>query len=226
MDDRTPLAGARANERMTAVASAALLPLLVVVVAATPRLDTLLTVHVFVGVVLIGPLAVKLGSVGYRFFGYYAGSPAYVRKGPPRRGLRLLAIPLVLTTVVIMVSGIGLLVVGPTDPRPFLFLHNATFVLWLPIAAIHVLAYVRRLPELVREEWSRLGLRSGSVDLSAAALLAGVIGAIAMLPITTPWASPGAYSQGLGGPVIAATVLTAIALIAASVLARTPAARS
>ena len=42
MDDRTPLAGARANERMTAVASAALLPLLVVVVAVTlPRLQPL-----------------------------------------------------------------------------------------------------------------------------------------------------------------------------------------
>jgi len=226
MEDRTPPAGARANERMTAVASAALLPLLVVVVAVTLRLDALLTVHVFVGVMLIGPLAVKLGSVGYRFVRYYAGSPAYVRKGPPRLGLRLLAIPLVLTTVVIMVSGMGLLVVGPSDPRPFLFLHNATFVLWLPIAAIHVLAYARRLPELVREEWSRRGVRSGNVDLSAGALLAGVVGAIATLPIATPWATPGAFSEPLPAPVIAGAVLTAIALIFAGDLARTAAARS
>src|SRR5204863_3603876 len=100
---------------------------------------------------------------------------------------------------------------GPSAPRPSLFLHNATFVLWLPIAAIHVLAYARRLPELVREEWSRRRVRSGSVELSAGALLAGVVGAIATLPIATPWVSPGAFSQGLGGPVIAATVLTVIA---------------
>ncbi len=225
MEDRTPPAGARANERMTAVASAALLPLLVVVLAATPRLDALLTVHVFAGVMLTGPLAVKLGSVGYRFVRYYTGSPAYVRKGPPRLGLRLLAIPLLLTTVVIMASGIALLVAGPSDPGPFEFLHNATFVLWLPLAAIHVLAYARRLPELVREEWSRHGVRSGSVDLSAGALLAGVVGAIAMVPIATPWASPDAFSQGLRGPVIAGTVLTAIALIVAGVLTRRPAAR-
>src|SRR6266851_5241570 len=225
MDDRTPRAGARANERMTAVASAALLPLFVVVLAATPRLDGLPMVHVFVGVMLIGPLAVKLGSVGYRFVRYYAGSPAYVSKGPPRLGLRLLAIPLVLTTVVIMGSGIGLLVAGPSDPAPFVFLHNATFVVWLPIAAIHVLAYVRRLPALVREEWSRRGLSSGSVGLSAGALLAGVVGAMAMVPIETPWASPDAFFQGLGGPIIAGTVLTAIALIVAGVLTRTPAER-
>src|SRR5438105_8341425 len=218
MGDRTPPAGARANERMTAVASAALLPLLVVVVAATTRLDTLLTVHVFVGVMLIGPLAVKLGSVGYRFFGYYAGSPAYVRKGPPRRGLRLLAIPLVLTTVLIMVSGMGLLIVGPSDPRPFLFLHNATFVLWLPIAAIHVLAYVRRLPALVREEWIGRGVGSGRIDLSAGAVLAGLAGAIVALPIAAPWAPPDAFYQGLGGPIIAGVVLTAVALGIAGVL--------
>src|SRR5438067_878831 len=174
MQARTPTAGARANERLTAVASAALLPLLVVVLAATPKLDALVTVHVFVGVMLVGPLTVKLGSVGYRFVRYYAGSSAYVRQGPPHLGLRLLAVPLVLTTVVIIASGIGLLVVGPSDPAPFLVLHNATFVLWLPIAAIHVLAYVRRLPALVREEWTGLGTGSRSIDLLAGAVLAGL----------------------------------------------------
>jgi hypothetical protein len=225
MEDCTPTEGARSNERLTAVASAALLPLFVVVLAATPKLDALLTVHVFVGLMLLGPLTVKLGSVGYRFVRYYAGSSAYVRKGPPRMGLRLLAIPLVLTTVVEMGSGIGLLVAGPSDPSPFLFLHNATFVLWLPIAAIHVLAYVRGLPELVREEWTGGGVRSSSVDLSAGALLAGLVGAIVALPFAAPWASTGAFSQGLGGPVIAGTVLMAIALIVASVLLRRPASR-
>jgi hypothetical protein len=225
MEDRTPTAGARANERLTAVASAALLPLFVVVLAATPRLDVLLMVHVFVGVMLVGPLTVKLGSVGYRFVRYYAGSTAYVRKGAPRLGLRLLAIPLVLTTVVEMASGIGLLVAGPSDPAPFLFLHNATFVLWLPIAALHVLAYVRRLPALVREEWTGRGMGSGRIDLSGGAVLAGLAGAVVALPLAAPWASPGAFSQGLGGPVIAGTVLTALALGVAGVLTRIPAAR-
>jgi hypothetical protein len=225
MQDQTPTAGARANERLTALASAALLPLLVVVLAVTPRLDMLLTVHVFVGVMLVGPLVVKLGSVGYRFVRYYAGSSAYVRKGPPRMGLRLLAIPLVLTTVVEMGSGIGLLVTGPEDPGPFLFLHNATFLLWLPIAAIHVLAYVRRLPALVREEWTGRGVGSGRIDLSAGAVLAGLAGAIVALPIAAPWAPPDAFYQGLGGPIIAGVVLTAVALGVTGVLTRRPATR-
>jgi hypothetical protein len=124
-----------------------------------------------------------------------------------------------------MGSGIGLLVTGPEDPGPFLFLHNATFLLWLPIAAIHVLAYVRGLPALVREEWTRHGVGSGGIDLSAGALVAGLAGAIVALPIAAPWASPDAFSQGVGGPVIAATLLTALALGVAGVLTRRPAAR-
>jgi hypothetical protein len=225
VEDRAPSRGAGENERLTAIASAVLLPLLMVTVAVTPTLDALLTVHVFVGVALLGPLALKLASVGNRFVFYYTGSPAYIRKGPPRIGLRLLAIPLVLTTAVLMASGIGLLVTGPSDPGPFVFLHNATFVLWLPIATIHVVAYVGRVPVLVREGWSLRGVRAGGIDLTIGAALAGVIAAIALLPVAVPWASPDAFAQGLRGPVIAGAVLTALALVAAGALSRSPASR-
>ena len=65
-----------------------------------------MSVHVFLGVLLAGPLAIKLGSTGYQFLRYYTGSPAFVRKGPPRVALRVLAPLLVATTLLLIGSGI------------------------------------------------------------------------------------------------------------------------
>src|SRR5689334_4873175 len=140
------------NERLTTLAGAVLLVLIVVELATTASLHALMSAHVFVGLLLAGPLVVKLGSTGYRFVRYYSGSTAYVRKGPPRLALRVLAPLLVATTLVLMGSGIGLLVTGPTAPGPLLALHNLSAVLWLPLIAIHSVAYLRRLPRLVAEE--------------------------------------------------------------------------
>ncbi len=91
-DDRSAVVG---NERMTTLAGAVLLVLIVVELVTVPTLRALLSVHVFVGVLLVGPLAVKIGSTGYRFLRYYTRSPAFVRKGPPRLALRVLS-PLIL----------------------------------------------------------------------------------------------------------------------------------
>ena len=84
-------AGVEGNERLTAVTSAVLLAFILIALATTPNLRALLYVHVFVGILLIGPLAVKLGSTGYRFARYYTGAPAYVAKGPPHLALRIVA---------------------------------------------------------------------------------------------------------------------------------------
>src|SRR5256884_3155853 len=85
--DRSAVVG---NERMTALAGAVLLVLILVEIVTSARLRTLLSAHVFVGVLLAGPLAVKIGSTGYRFLRYYTRSPAFVHRGPPRLALRLL----------------------------------------------------------------------------------------------------------------------------------------
>ncbi|HEU0315871.1 MAG TPA: hypothetical protein VFR49_01000, partial [Solirubrobacteraceae bacterium] len=72
-------------------------------------LRPLLTVHLFVGVLLVPPVLLKLGTTGYRFVHYYAGTRRYRRKGPPRPALRLIAPVLVLTTVAVLASGTVLL---------------------------------------------------------------------------------------------------------------------
>ena len=94
--------GVLRNERLTALAGTILLVLLVAELATTAYLHTLTPTHIFVGVLLARPLAVKLGSAAYRFVRYYAGSAAFVLEGPPPLPLRLLAVPFVAITFVLM----------------------------------------------------------------------------------------------------------------------------
>src|SRR6266581_7507453 len=70
--------GVIGNARLTALAGAVLFVLMVVELVTVANLRAGLPLHVLVGVLLAGPLAVKLSSTGYRFLRYYTGSPAYV----------------------------------------------------------------------------------------------------------------------------------------------------
>src|SRR5262249_8970304 len=54
------------------------------------RVRAWLSWHVFIGMLLVPPVLLKLGSTTWRFTRYYLGAPAYRRKGPPPPLLRLL----------------------------------------------------------------------------------------------------------------------------------------
>ena len=184
--------GVVGNERLTAVAGAALVVPIAVEIATMPALRALMAAHIYIGVLIVGPLAVKLGSTGWRFLRYYIGTPAFVRRGPPAFGLRLLAPLLVATTVVLFGSGLGLLITGPARPGIFLGLHALSAVIWFPMIAIHVVAYIWRVPRLVADDWRRhpataavgRGLRIG-VNIGAS--LAGAGAAILAIPAATTW---------------------------------------
>jgi hypothetical protein len=90
--------GAAGNERLTAMTGAALLVLFAAEGVTILALHRLLTLHFFIGMLLAGPVALKISSTGYRFIRYYAGARPYVRKGPPAPLLRLLAPVVVLTS--------------------------------------------------------------------------------------------------------------------------------
>ena len=115
------------------------------------RVGRLLTLHFFLGMLLLGPVALKAGSVIYRFVRYYTGSAPYRRKGPPAPLLRLLGPVVVLLTAGVFGSGVMLAVAGPGQ-GPWQLLHKASFILWFCAMAIHVLAYVPRLPRLLAAE--------------------------------------------------------------------------
>ena len=140
--------GAAGNERLTALTGATLLVLLAVEGVTIVFLRPLIQVHFFVGMLLIGPVVLKVGSTGYRFVRYYTGAPEYRRKGPPAPLLRLLGPIVVLTSLAVIGSGIALAFAGPGQDL-MLKLHKASFILWFGAMTIHVLVYVWRVPGLV-----------------------------------------------------------------------------
>jgi hypothetical protein len=215
--------GVVGNERLTALAGAILLILIVVELVTTASLRSLLSVHVFVGVLLAGPLIVKLGSTGYRFVRYYTGGSAYVRRGPPRLPLRLLAPVLVVTTLVLIGSGIGLLVVGPGLEGPMFRLHAISTLIWIPLLAIHAVAYFPRVPRLVTDDWRMPPAVPASGGIGRAlrlganlgALLGGLIAATLLLPVAAPWITwiTTHGNNRPAAPFIAGLLIAALALL-------------
>ena len=62
--------GSSANEQLTAVVAAVLLPLLAVEGATLLNVRSMLNVHAFVGMLLVPVVAVKLASTGWRMLSY------------------------------------------------------------------------------------------------------------------------------------------------------------
>ena len=72
------------NERLTSSTGLVLLVLLLVETLTTLALRTYLNVPLFLGLLLLPPVALKLASTGWRFARYYTRSEPYVLAGPPR----------------------------------------------------------------------------------------------------------------------------------------------
>src|ERR1039457_2419233 len=133
--------GTEANARLTSSTALVLLVLLAVEGVTVLRVGSLLTLHVFIGMLLVPPVLVKLASTFWRFAKYYTGSREYREKGPPPVALRLLGPFVALTTVILFASGI-LLLVGPKAWRGDMMLfHKASFVVWFACMTVHVLAH-------------------------------------------------------------------------------------
>ena len=58
-----------------------LIPLRAVIGLTILFIGRLLSVHLFAGLLLIGPVGLKLASTGYRFASYYPGNAAYRFRG-------------------------------------------------------------------------------------------------------------------------------------------------
>lgn len=185
------LPGPDGNERLTAATGVALLVLLVIEVATLVSLQAFLPEHIFVGLLLVPPVALKLCSTGWRFFRYYTRSEAYLEKGPPKLLLRALAPFLILTTITLFASGVGMIVVGPRGNwRWLLGLHKVSFALWLILTAVHVLAYAFRAWRQAGADWRRERRASGASTrrrLIVGTLAAGLVIACAAIPVAQTW---------------------------------------
>jgi hypothetical protein len=181
---RRILGGAVGNARLTALSGAVLLVLLAVEGATIPFLGSLLSVHIFVGMLLLGPVALKLASTGYRVVRYYTRAREYVEAGPPAPLMRVLVAPvLVLSTLTLFTTGV--LLIATPQRGTVLGLHKASFVVWLVACGIHVLAYAARTVRELLAERVRGGLLRGGLVFATLAI--GVAVAVATFPLAGPW---------------------------------------
>jgi hypothetical protein len=142
-----PATGVEGNEKLTAMTGVLLLVGFAVEGFTILSIHRLLFLHFLVGLLLIGPVLLKIGSTAYRFMRYYTGSLPYVRKGPPSPVLRVLGPLVILTSVAVIGTGAVLALVGRN--ATWLFLHKASFVLWFGVMTVHVLNYAPRLPRML-----------------------------------------------------------------------------
>jgi hypothetical protein len=97
--------GVDGNERLTVLTGVVLIVLTAAIGVTIIWIGQLMWLHLFLGLALIGPVALKLASTGYRFVRYYTYDPAYRRKGPPIPALRVLAPLVVFLTAVLLGTG-------------------------------------------------------------------------------------------------------------------------
>ncbi len=192
--------GPDGNEQLTTVTGTILILLLAVIGFTIPQLRQFISVHLFVGMLLIGPVLLKMASTGYRFIRYYTGDADYRRKGPPELILRLIGPLVVLLTVAVFVTGIALLIVGPTHRNPWLLLHKVSFIAWLVFMSLHILGHLpavgRALGVGRRDQESLAGGGSGAAGrwiAIAGALVAGLVLAVLLIPDYSAWTSHGVF---------------------------------
>ena len=183
-------AGVESNSRLTGAAGVVLLVLLFVEGVTILGVRQHLSIHVFVGMLLIPPVVVKIGSTAWRFARYYRGAPAYRRKGPPPVIMRLLGPAVVVLTVLLFGSGVALVLAPGSGGSQLLFIHKASFVLWFGAMTIHVLGHLsetaRLAPlDLARRTRSQVAGASARQWLLVASLVAGVVLGLVMLGPTT-----------------------------------------
>ncbi len=178
------------NERLTAATGVLLVLMLAAVGVTIINLRLLIWEHLFIGLLVIGPVALKLASTGYRFARYYTGDTVYVRKGPPPIVLRVIGPFLVVTTLLVLASGVALLAGGTSARGTFFPIHKISFIVWLGFVGLHILGHLPSLPEGAGAATTspRLAVsghipgRGARVITLAGALAAGLVLAVVLIP--------------------------------------------
>jgi cytochrome b561-like protein len=178
------------NHRLTAAVGVLLLLLTLA------ELGTLLvgaiSWHVFIGLALIPPVLLKLASTGWRFTRYYTRSHPYREQGPPKPLMRLTAPLLVLSTLALFGSGVGMGTLHGQAQQLARGVHGPAATLWLGLVGLHLLVYLRRALRSVRAESLRRTKHAVSGHLPRRILLvtavaAGIAVAVGALPQQHRW---------------------------------------
>jgi hypothetical protein len=162
------------NERLTSSTGLILLVLLAVETLTTLALSTYLNVHLFLGLLLLPPVALKLASTGWRFGRYYTRNVPYLRAGPPRMLMRVLAPLLVASTLALFGTGVAMIVVGHRGGE-LRTLHTFSFVAWGVLIGVHVLVYLTRVLRDGTADWRRNGVEVVAGVRSRRAIVVGTL---------------------------------------------------
>lgn len=185
-------AGVAGNARLTETTGAVLTLLLLVEGFTILNVRGYITLHTAVGLVLLGPVALKCASTVYRFARYYTGHADYIRKGPPHVLLRVIGPLVVLSTIAVLGTGIALLA-DHGRSGTWVGLHKASFIAWIALVGLHFLGHLqeavvgtaRDLRRNTRDPATRgKALRWLTVG---AALLVGVGLAAGLTPSASSW---------------------------------------
>jgi hypothetical protein len=180
-----------ANARLTGSVAIVLLLPLALVVASGLAVRRFLLAHALIGFLLIPPLLLKLGSVGYRFVRYYTGDRAYRAAGPPRPAMRWLGAVTVILTLVVFGTGGELWLFAFRFGFAWAPVHHASAYLWFIAMLVHVINYLRQAPLLALGDWrDRWRSAMSRQALVAASLVLGIALAAVMLPFATPFVLP------------------------------------
>jgi hypothetical protein len=155
---------------------------------------------------LVPLVLLKTGTTGYRFGHYYTGQPSYRRKGPPHPVLRFTGPLLVLTSLVLLGSGIALIALGRNVGHQYLWLHQATFFVWAALIVVHTLGHLRETATLTAADWHERNL-SGTTEhrvagararlsLLVVTLAVGTVLGIASLSWIGTWHHIGHFGHG------------------------------
>jgi hypothetical protein len=184
----------RGNERLTAMTGAVLLVLFIVECLTLLNLGGFLTLHVFLGMLLLGPVCLKIGSTLWRFTRYYTGSVPYVRKGPPNPLERVLGPLVILTTLALLGTGVALVL----EPQDYQWhqLHREAFLVWVVVIVLHLASYVPKLPGLLARrpaERAQAMLAASRTRwlLLAGSLAAGLVLALVSYHLAANWGGSG-----------------------------------
>jgi len=180
-----------ANARLVAMTGLALLILLPVPYLSALGLDSLWRVHYFSGLLLVPLLGVKLAGTGWRAVRYYLGDRGFRADGPPHPMPRITAPILVLSTVVLFLSGVEMLL-GADRFGSWSTIHNGAAIVFTGALGLHLLAHLWDTPgevaaDLAPSRATAPAKVSGSRRRTAVTVIAFVAGislAAAAMPVS------------------------------------------
>jgi hypothetical protein len=201
-----PTGGVEGNARLTGGAGAALFVILAVEGVTILQIKQLISIHVFVGMLLVPLVLLKTATTSYRAGHFYTGDPSYRRKGAPLPLLRFTGPLLVLSSLALLGTGIALIALGRNVGHQYLWLHQATFFVWAALIVVHVLGHLRETATLTAADWRernwngeaehRLAGARARLSLLVVTLAVGVVLGIASLAWVGTWHHIGHFGHG------------------------------